>query len=131
MGLVSSRTAENLKAAIVHESQASRHSLFFAEKADLQGRSDVAAALRAVAQGESGQALGHLELMDSFGVPSCADSFRASLAGGADEAADRYAGMARTARDEGFEAAADWFETLARAGKARAARLRRALRTAT
>jgi len=36
-----------------------------------------------------------------------------------------YAGMARTARDEGFEEIADWFETLAKAGRSHARRIRR------
>src|SRR4051794_19985164 len=36
-----------------------------------------------------------------------------------------YAGMSRTARDEGFEEIADWFETLAKAGRSHAFRMRR------
>jgi len=38
-------------------------------------------------------------------------------------------GMARTARDEGFEEIADWFETLAKAEKSHAGRFQRALDT--
>ena len=33
-----------------------------------------------------------------------------------------YPGMAKTARDEGFDEIADWFETLAKAEKAHAGR---------
>jgi rubrerythrin len=38
-----------------------------------------------------------------------------------------YPGMARTARDEGFEEIADWFETLAKAEKSHAGRFQKAL----
>jgi rubrerythrin len=38
-----------------------------------------------------------------------------------------YPGMARTAREEGYEEIADWFETLARAEKSHAGRFQRAL----
>jgi rubrerythrin len=38
-----------------------------------------------------------------------------------------YPGMARTAREEGFEEIADWFETLAKAEKSHAGRFTRAL----
>lgn len=126
MSLATSKTFENLKAATVHESRASRHCLFFAEKADLQGRGDVAAALRSVAQGEAGQARGHLELLEGIGA-ACAEDLKIALVEGTFEAADRYSGMARTARDEGYDEVADWFETLARAGRRRADRLQRAL----
>ena len=40
-----------------------------------------------------------------------------------------YPGMARPARDEGFEEIADWFETLAKAEKSHAGRFQRALDT--
>jgi rubrerythrin len=38
-----------------------------------------------------------------------------------------YPGMARVARDEGFEEIADWFETLAKAERSHANRFQRAL----
>jgi rubrerythrin len=37
-----------------------------------------------------------------------------------------YPGMARTARDEGFDEIADWFETLAKAEKSHAGRFQKA-----
>ena len=40
-----------------------------------------------------------------------------------------YPGMARTARDEGFDEIADWFETLAKAEKCHAGRFQKALDT--
>jgi rubrerythrin len=38
-----------------------------------------------------------------------------------------YPGMARTAREEGFEEIAEWFETLAKAEKSHAGRFQKAL----
>jgi rubrerythrin len=38
-----------------------------------------------------------------------------------------YPGMARTAREEGFEEIAEWFETLAKAEKSHAGRFAKAL----
>jgi len=40
-----------------------------------------------------------------------------------------YPGMARSARDEGFDEIADWFETLAKAEKLHAGRFQKALDT--
>ena len=40
-----------------------------------------------------------------------------------------YPGMAKTAREEGFDEIADWFETLAKAEKSHAGRFQKALDT--
>ena len=42
------------------------------------------------------------------------------------EYTDMYPGMAKTARDEGFDEIADWFETLAKAEKSHAGRFQKA-----
>jgi len=55
------------------------------------------------------------------------DNLTAAIASETHEYTDMYTGMARAARREGFEEIADWFETLARAGKSHAARFRKAL----
>ncbi len=46
----------------------------------------------------------------------------AAVAGETHEYTEMYPGMAKTAREEGFEEVADWFETLAKAEKAHAGR---------
>jgi len=38
-----------------------------------------------------------------------------------------YSGMVRVARQEGFDEIAEWFETLAKAGKSNAGRFQKAL----
>ena len=55
------------------------------------------------------------------------DNLRAAITGETHEYTDMYPGMARTARDEGFDEIADWFETLAKAEKSHAGRFQRAL----
>ena len=46
-------------------------------------------------------------------------NLKASIAGETHEYTDMYPGMTKTARDEGFDETADWFETLAKAEKMR------------
>ena len=69
MTLKGSRTEENLKAAFASEAQANRRYLYFAQKADVEGLSDVASVFRSTAEGETGHAHGHLEYLESCGDP--------------------------------------------------------------
>ena len=55
------------------------------------------------------------------------DNLKAAIAGETHEYTDMYPGMARTAREEGFEEIADWFETLAKAERSHAGRFQKAL----
>src|SRR6266851_5035758 len=121
MSLKGSRTEENLKAAFAGESQANRRYLYFAQKADVEGLNDVSAVFRSTAEGETGHAHGHLEFLEEVGDPvtgtpigATDDNLRAAIAGETHEYTDMYPGMARTAREEGFDDIADWFETLAK-----------------
>src|ERR1700744_4201504 len=132
--LKGSKTEKHLKDAFAGESQANRRYLYFAQKADAEGYNDVAAVFRSTAEGETGHAHGHLEFMESVGDPATALpiggtslNLKAAIAGETHEYTDMYPGMARTARDEGFDEIADWFETLAKAEKSHAGRFQRAL----
>ena len=134
MGLKGSKTEQNLKDAFAGESQANRRYLYFANKADIEGQNDVAAVFRSTAEGETGHAHGHLEFMEAVGDPATglpigetSNNLKAAIAGETHEYTDMYPGMARTARQEGFEEIADWFETLAKAEKSHAGRFQRAL----
>src|SRR5665213_2370367 len=136
MALASSKTLDNLKAAFAGESQANRRYLYFAQKADVEGYNDVAAVFRSTAEGETGHAHGHLEFMEAVGDPATGLpigptglNLKAAVAGETHEYTDMYPGMARTAREEGFEEIADWFETLAKAERSHAGRFQRALDT--
>jgi rubrerythrin len=132
--LKDSKTQENLKAAFAGESQANRRYLYFAQKADIEDYNDVSAFFRSTAEGETGHAHGHLEYLEEVGDPATGkpigtteDNLRAAIAGETHEYTDMYPGMARTAREEGFEEIAEWFETLAKAEKSHAGRFQKAL----
>ncbi len=134
MGLKGSKTEENLKAAFAGESQANRRYLYFAQKADIEGHNDVAAVFRSTAEGETGHAHGHLEYLEECGDPATGEpigdtvaNLKASIAGETHEYTDMYPGMAKTAREEGHDEIADWFETLAKAERSHANRYVRAL----
>ena len=134
MDLKGSKTEENLKEAFAGESQANRRYLYFASKADVEGYNDVASVFRSTAEGETGHAHGHLEYLEAVGDPATGmpigatgDNLKAAIAGETHEYTDMYPGMAKTARDEGFDEVADWFETLAKAERSHANRFQKAL----
>ena len=136
MSLGGTRTEQNLKDAFAGESQANRRYLYFAQKADIEGYNDVAAVFRSTAEGETGHAHGHLEFLEETGDPATGKpigstdrNLEAAIAGETHEYTDMYPGMARTARDEGLDEIADWFETLAKAEKSHAGRFQKALDT--
>jgi len=134
-GLEGSRTHENLKLAFSGESQANRRYLFFASKADIEGKPDVARVFRDTADGETGHANGHLYFLEEVGDPATnlpiggsVDNLKSAIVGETHEYTDMYPGYAKTARQEGFEEIADWFETLATAEKSHAGKFSRVLR---
>ena len=134
MNLNDSNTLQNLKDAFAGESQANRRYLYLAAKADVEGENDVAAVFRSTAGGEPAHAAGHLDNMEAIGDPATglpigrtSDNLKAAVAGETHEYTDMYPGMAATARDEGFDEIADWFETLAKAERSHANRFQKAL----
>ena len=134
--LKGSKTEENLKAAFAGESQANRRYLYFANKADVEGQNEVSALFRSTAEGETGHAHGHLDYLKKVGDPATGEpigdtelNLKASVAGETHEYTDMYPGMAKAAREEGFDEIADWFETLAKAEKSHAGRFQKALDT--
>ena len=134
MGLKGTKTEDNLKAAFAGESQANRRYLYFAQKADVEGQNEVSALFRSTAEGETGHAHGHLEFLEETGDPATGEpigdttlNLKASIAGETHEYTDMYPGMAKSAREEGFDEIADWFETLAKAEKSHAGRFTKAL----
>lgn len=136
MSLKGTKTHENLKEAFAGESQANRRYLYFASKADVEGYNDVSAVFRSTAEGETGHAHGHLEYLEEVGDPvtdepigATAANLKSAIAGETYEYTDMYPGMAKTARDEGLDEIADWFETLAKAERSHANRFQKALDT--
>jgi rubrerythrin len=132
--LKGSKTEQHLKDAFAGESQANRRYLYFANKADVEGQNDVAALFRSTAEGETGHAHGHLEFLETVGDPATGLpigptrlNLKAAVAGETHEYTDMYPGMAKAARQEGFDEIADWFETLAKAERSHANRYQKAL----
>ena len=134
--LKGTKTHQHLKDAFEGESQANRRYLYFANKADVEGHSEVASLFRATAEGETGHAHGHLDYLALVGDPATdlpigdsASNLRSAVAGETHEYTDMYPGMAKDARNEGFDEIADWFETLAKAERSHANKFQKALDT--
>jgi len=132
--LKGTRTHDNLKAAFAGESQANRRYLYFAKQADVEGYPEVAGNFRETAEGETGHAHGHLDYLKKVGDPATdlpigdtVENLKAAVAGETHEYTDMYPGMAKAAREEGFDEIADWFETLAKAEKSHAGRFKELL----
>ena len=97
--LKGSKTHQNLQDAFASESTGNPRYLYFAKVADREGYPEVAGKIR------------DTEL-----------NLKAAVAGETHEFTDMYPGIAKTAREEGFEEISDWFETLTKAEKSRAGR---------
>jgi rubrerythrin len=132
--LKGTQTHKNLKDAFAGESQANRRYLYFAKVADVEGYPDLAGLFRDTAEGETGHAHGHLDFLKEVGDPATdkpiGDSrknLERAIAGETYEYTEMYPGFAKSARSEGFEEIAEWFETLARAEKSHAGRFKKGL----
>ncbi|ETZ04525.1 MULTISPECIES: rubrerythrin family protein [Holospora] len=132
--LKNSKTHENLKAAFAGESQANRRYEYFALRADREGVSSVAELFRSTARGETAHAFRHLDFLSDVGDPvtdlpigSTQENLESASAGERYEYQDMYPSMAKTAREEGFEEIANWFDVLAKAERIHAAGFEKAL----
>ena len=134
--LKGTKTQQNLKDAFAGESQANRRYLYFAKVADVEGYPQIAGNFRETAEGETGHAHGHLDYLKAVGDPATdlpigdtVKNLKASIAGETYEYTQMYPAFAKTAREEGFEEIAEWFETLARAERSHAGRFQKMLDT--
>ena len=132
--LKDTKTEQNLKDAFAGESQANRRYLYFAKAADIEGYPEIAGLFRDTAEGETGHAHGHLDYLKKVSDPATDMPFtdveemlKSAVAGETHEYTDMYPGMAKSARDEGFEEIADWFETLAKAERSHAGKFQKAI----
>lgn len=129
-----SKTAQNLRIGFANEAQANRRYLYFARQADIEGYPEIAGLFRDTAEGETSHAIGHLDCLKEVGDPvtgmpidNTLSNLQSAIAGETQECSNVYPEMARTAREEGFEEFARWFEMLARAEKNHVERFRRGL----
>jgi rubrerythrin len=134
--LKGTKTHDNLKEAFAGESQANRRYLYFAKVADIEGLPEIAGLFKDTADGETGHAHGHLDYLKRVGDPATnlpigdtAKNLASAVAGETHEYETMYPGMAKTAREEGFDDIAEWLETLAKAEKSHAGKFAQALKT--
>ena len=127
--LKDTKTHENLKSAFAGESQANRRYLYFARRADLEGYPDIGGLFRDTSEAETGHAFGHMDFLKEVGDPvtgvpigDTEKNLKSAIEGETYEYTEMYPGFAKTARAEGLEEVAEWFETLARAEKSHANR---------
>jgi rubrerythrin len=122
-------TLENLKTAFAGESQANRRYVYFAKQADTEGLSEIANSFRRIGDGETAHAFGHFDMLLRFGagdpvtnlpVGTTENNLRSAIAGEEYEFSEMYPGFAKVAREEGFDAVAEWFEVMAKSEKAHA-----------
>jgi rubrerythrin len=134
--LKGTRTEQNLKDAFAGESRANRLYLCLARNADVEGFKDLAAVFRSTAERKTRRAHGHLDYLDYLdyleevsdpAIGPTGEILKAAIASELREYTDMYAGMARVARQERVDEMADWFETLAKAGKWHVGRFRKVL----
>jgi len=123
------KSEENLKSAFAGESQANRRYLYFARVADIEGYPDIGGLFRDTSEAETGHAFGHIDFLKEVGDPvtgmptgNTEKNLKSAIEGETYEYTEMYPGMAKTARQEGFEELALWFETLAKAEKSHAGR---------
>jgi rubrerythrin len=126
--LEGSRTEANLRKAFAAESEANGRFLYFAQRAEAEGYPDIASLFRTLAEGENGHAFGHLDYLaggagEDAEDATTEDNLKEAIEAETREYADVYPGYARTAREEGFDEVADWFDTVARAERSHAGRL--------
>ena len=97
-------TDQNLAAAFVGESQASRKYLFFAEKADSEGLPQIARLFRAASEAETVHARNHLRVMK--GIEDTSNNLKSAISGEQYEFTSMYPDFIGQAKKEGNAQAA-------------------------
>jgi rubrerythrin len=133
-GLKGTKRFHTHTVAFAGAAPATRRYLYFARVADIEGFPDIAGLFKDTADAETGHAFGHLDFLKEVGDPATGEpigktekNLKASVAGETYEYTQMYPGMAKTARSEGFNELAEWFETLAKAEKSHAGRFNKGL----
>lgn len=101
-------TLDNLKEAFAGESQASRRYLFFAERADSEGKPQVARLFRAAAEAETVHARNHMAAMD--GNKTTEENLKEAITGESYEFTQMYPGFIQQAKSDNNERAGISFD---------------------
>jgi rubrerythrin len=123
--LKGSKTEQNLKDAFAGESQARNKYTYFASVAKKEGYEQIAAIFQETADQEKEHAKLHLKLLE--GIGDTAANLKEAAGGENYEWTSMYPGMAKTARQEGFEEIARLFDGLAKIEKEHEERYKRLL----
>ncbi len=94
-----SNTHDNLETAFAGESQANRRYLFFSEKADKEGHSQIARLLRAIAEAETAHARNHLSTLGD--IKSTKENLEEAISGEHYEFTKMYPEFIEQAKTEG------------------------------
>ena len=120
------KTEKNLEAAFAGESQARNKYTYFASVAKKEGFEQIAALFLATADNEKEHA--KMWFKELGGIGNTAKNLAAAAEGENYEWTDMYAGFAKTAREEGFDAIAKLFEGVAAIEKHHEERYRKLLK---
>lgn len=118
VSLRNTKTESNLREAYLRLSQKYELYRYFAQKADIDGYSEISTIFHSISNSAAAHARLNLEIFKSAAAPltdySIGDvvSNIAATIADLDQRADVRSKMARAAREEGFEEIADWLETV-------------------
>ena len=127
MNLKGTETEKNLWTAFAGESQARNKYTYFASKAKKEGYEQIAAIFEETANNEKEHAKMWFKLLNG-GIGTTEENLKAAAEGENYEWTDMYAGFAKTAREEGFDAIAKLFEGVAAIEKHHEERYRKLLK---
>jgi rubrerythrin len=128
--LKGSKTEANLQTAFAGESQARNKYTYFASKARKDGYEQIAGLFEETAENEKEHAKLWFKLLHG-GIGTTADNLKDAAAGEHYEWTDMYAGFAKTAKEEGFDAIAKLFEGVAAIEKTHEERYLKLLKNVT
>ena len=128
MELKGSKTEADLMAAFAGESQARNKYTYYASKARKEGYNQIADIFEETANNEREHAKIWFKLLHEGEVPDTMTNLKDAAEGENYEWTDMYAGMAKTAREEGFTKIAKLFEMVAAIEKEHEERYRKLLK---
>lgn len=123
--LKGSKTEKNILEAFAGESQARNKYTYFASVAKKEGYQQIAAIFLETAEQEKEHAKLHLKALS--GIGSTEENLKAAAGGENHEWTSMYPGMAKEAREEGFEDIATLFDGLAEVEREHEARYKKLL----
>ena len=128
MELKGSKTEANLMTAFAGESQARNKYTYYASKARKEGYNQIADLFEETANNEKEHAKIWFKLLHNEDIPDTMTNLKEAADGENYEWTDMYAGMAQTAREEGFTKIAKLFEMVAAIEKEHEERYRKLLK---